>query len=409
MPRSAVIFVADRLGAAYVGPYGNTWLPTPSFDALAAESLLVEFTLADSPELAAVYRSYWSGMHAAAPGEIDPEASLAARLTAKGLETMLVTDERSLITHPLAQGFARLHRVEAEDEAPAAGDVEQTQLASLVYTAIDRLEEMRSPFLMWIHARALAGPWDAPYDLREKLAAEEDPPPPRSTVPPSRIVAADHDPDELLGWTQAYGGQVMLLDMALSALTGALAELPHAGETLLAVTSPRGYPLGEHGLVGGAEGAGRLLYGESLQVPLLLRFPDRLAATLRVPGITQPPDLFATLLEWHGVDSAQGVWGRSVLPAARDDAPLMPPAALSVAHGERALRTSGWFWRAASDGSAAELFVKPDDRVEVNDISTRCPEEAEQLAALAEDLNRAVATGQREGISIPDVLIRAPC
>jgi len=411
MPRSAIVLVADRLGAGYLGPYGNTWLPTPSFNALAAESLLVEFPLADSPELASVYRSYWSGLHAASPGEIEPEASLAGRLTAAGVETMLVTDERALITHPLAQGFARLHRVEAEDEAEAAGDVEQTQLANLIYTAIDRLEELRPPFLLWIHARAMAGPWDAPYDLREKLADDEDPPPPRSTVPPSASIGPNHDPDELLGWTQAYGGQVMLLDMALSALIGALAEMPHANETLLAVTSPRGYPLGEHGLVGGAKGRGGQLYGESLHVPLLLRFPDRLVATIRHPGIVQPPDLYATLTDWlrEGEAPAEprggmGHWGRSLLPAALDDAPFAPPAALSTALGERALRTPGWFWRASADGSAGELFVKPDDRVEVNDIASRCPDVAEQMAALAEEMAQAAATGRREDIAVPDLL-----
>lgn len=404
MARSAVVFVADRLGAGYLGPYGNSWLPTPTASALAAESLLVEFALADSPELATVYRSYWTGRHAldARPGDIG--TSLGAQLGAANIATLLVTDERRLVTHPQAGDFARLHRVESEADAPTAEDVEKTQLAQLVYTAIDRLEDLRPPFLLWIHAQAMEGPWDAPYDLRERLAAEEDPEPPRLVLPPACEFAANHDPDELLGWTQAYGGQVMLLDMALSALVDALGEMPFASDTLLAFTSPRGYPLGEHGIVGSpAVPKAARLYGEQLQVPLLLRFPDRLAATLRTPSLAQPPDLHATLLDWFGLAPEPAAWGRSLLPIARGedaDQPSGGTIAASIGHNQRALRTPDWFLRGPTSPTEPddppELFVKPDDRLEVNEISDRCRDELEQMTALADRFAAAVQTGRRE-------------
>jgi hypothetical protein len=44
--------------------------------------------------------------------------------------------------------------------------------------------------------------------------------------------------------------------------------------------------------------------------------------------------------------------------------------------GERAIRTPAWFLRAAGDG---ELFVKPDDLFEVNDVANRCLEVVEGL------------------------------
>ena len=80
----------------------------------------------------------------------------------------------------------------------------------------------------------------------------------------------EFDPDELLGFVHAYAGQVALVDMCLGMLLAALDEHPLAGETLLVVTSPRGYPLGEHRRVGPCDEA---LYGELLHVPLLVRFP----------------------------------------------------------------------------------------------------------------------------------------
>ncbi len=64
---NAIVIVVDRLGAGYLGPYGNTWIETPSCNRLAARSVLFEFALADAVDLATVYRSYWQGLHAMSP------------------------------------------------------------------------------------------------------------------------------------------------------------------------------------------------------------------------------------------------------------------------------------------------------------------------------------------------------
>ena len=49
--RSAIILVVDRLGAGHLGPYGNTWVETPALNRLAAESVLFELAITDSPQL----------------------------------------------------------------------------------------------------------------------------------------------------------------------------------------------------------------------------------------------------------------------------------------------------------------------------------------------------------------------
>ena len=59
--------------------------------------------------------------------------------------------------------------------------------------------------------------------LRASLADEEDPEPPEFTQPPCQRLAADYDPDELLGIVQAYGGQVIALDACLGAFLDDLA------------------------------------------------------------------------------------------------------------------------------------------------------------------------------------------
>ena len=63
--------------------------------------------------------------------------------------------------------------------------------------------------------------------------------------------------------------------------------------------------------------------------------------------------------------------------------------------GQRAIRTPSWYLRTGSSSrdataSAAELYFKPDDRFEVNELLGRCPDVAEQLIAAYDDFARSV-------------------
>ncbi len=90
----AVVLILDGLGAGYLGPYGNTWIETPTFNQLASQSWLLEQALIDSPNLELLYRSLWTGRHAALPDASPPSAgSLLQRLDRAGVSTLLITDE----------------------------------------------------------------------------------------------------------------------------------------------------------------------------------------------------------------------------------------------------------------------------------------------------------------------------
>jgi arylsulfatase A-like enzyme len=256
--------------------------------------------------------------------------------------------------------------------------------------AIERLREIPEPGLIWIHSQGMAGPWDAPLPLRQQFADEEDPAAPEFVDPPERVLANDVDPDELLGIVHAYAGQVSLVDACLGSLLDALGDSPLADQTLLAVTSPRGYPLGEHRRIGGDD-----LYGELLHVPLLLRLPGGLGPA-RSRRLVQPCDLYATLAEWLALptDDAPGLC-QSLLPAAQGDEVPVRQLAIATASGQRAIRTLAWLLREsqANGETRRELFAKPDDRWEVNEVSSRCGDIVEQLAAAADEFQRAAAAG----------------
>jgi hypothetical protein len=103
--------------------------------------------------------------------------------------------------------------------------------------------------------------------------------------------------------------------------------------------------------------------------------------------------------------------------AAAHDVPLLGTSSAGVAHyamrdrlcmsgddRRRAIRTPAWFLR---DGDAPELFAKPDDRWEVNNVASRCGEVVECLQdALA---RYALALSAGRPLDLPrlgDALVR---
>jgi hypothetical protein len=387
--RSAIVLVIDRLGAGFLGPYGNTWLDTPHFNRLASESLLVETAMADAVELPLAYRAWWTGRHALEPVS-DSRLALPQAAGEAGLTTVLITDESVVAELPEAAAFAERIIVPQPEVQQAAQAIEETDLARLFFAAIERLQAENEPAMLWIHARGMAGPWDAPAALRQQFADEDDPLPPEFVEPPRRYLPEDFDPDELLGIVHAYAGQVALADACLGLLLEAIGESP-LNDALVAVTSPRGYPLGEHRRVGGSD-----LFGELVHVPLFVRVPGVQQHALRVPGLVQPPDLFATLAEWFGLPiGSPTVFGQSLLPATGGEALVPRQVACSTAQSQRLVRSPAWLLRevVVDDEIYRQLFAKPDDRWEANEVAARCGEIAEQLAAAGDAFRQSAAAG----------------
>jgi arylsulfatase A-like enzyme len=425
---NAICLVIDRLHCGYLGCYGNTWVGTPGLDRLASESFVLDGAYIDSPQLDSLYRSYWLGEHALARGRQDgrignPSYGLPQLLSAAGVSTGLVTDATEVARHPLTAGFGQCVEVSTDWPARPPAELEDTQMARFFSAVLDALRDAQPPFLLWLHSQGMAGPWDAPRDLRERYVAEDDPSPPDFTRPPALRLPAEPDPDELLGIRQAYAAQVAVLGACVETLADALRESKHAGDTLLVLLSARGYCLGVHGMVGTPSGESEPLYGELTSIPWLVRFPDGVGAADRSGAFVQPADLFATLADWYGLladsgplpcgplappaDSRQNSPGTatqsgrelaeqvgytrrqvgqgSLLSLASGDvSALRDRAAIVSPSGEQALRTPAWYARFL-DAERAELYLKPDDRWEVNDLACRCSDVVEAMRKALDD------------------------
>jgi hypothetical protein len=172
---------------------------------------------------------------------------------------------------------------------------------------------------------------------------------------------------------------------------------------LLIVTSPRGFPLGEHGHVGGQP---QLPYGETVHVPWLIRAPSRQTALQRSFAFVQPPDMAATLLDWFqvGDSSAPLGWGRSLWPLLQGQSQPGRDRAATGEGGCCSLHTPAWFWNRQPDGQA-QLYAKPDDRWEINQVADRCPEVAQQMETQFQQFQSAVDSGEHNLDPLPDSLV----
>lgn len=395
--KNLIVIVVEGLHAGMVGAYGNSWIRTAALDDLACESFIFDQAFVNNPQVESFYRAVW---HCASDADssadqletvsLPQRRSLPQQLNQAGIQTVLLTDSPrvgSLL--PVAE-FAEHVLVEPLAVSRSANDVSDTGLARLFGAASDRLATLREPFCLWIHSQGLAGPWDAPLEMRNRFAEDDDPQPPKLIDVPSFWLPDDFDPDEPLGIKHAYAGQVSLLDMCLGAFLDAFDESPLAASTQLTFLSANGFPLGEHRRIGTCDEA---LYNELTQLVWMMRFPDALGKLARTQALVQPSDLPGTLLDWLELD--QGALGTpiassssSLLGLVRGEGDALRDRLLLVGPHDRAVRTPAWHLRQPLTG-AAELYAKPSDRWEVNEVANLLPEITSGLQAALDEMSLA--------------------
>jgi arylsulfatase A-like enzyme len=280
-------------------------------------------------------------------------------------------------------------------------------VARLFAAAADVIQapHRQSQRFVWVHARGLYCPWDAPLELQESLLDEGDPPPLASAIPPDRMLTTDVHPDTAFRHTCAYAAQVIVLDACWNGLMEAVASTAGDHPWLVMLLGVRGFPLGEHGWIGGVDPR---LYVEQLHVPWLVRFPNGRGALVRSQSLVSHLDLLPTLVESvdDGTDSAAECFdGKSVLPLATSARMPWRDWLLTASAGHsKSFRTPAWCLRqgttahrgddAVDSPLESELYVRPDDRWEANDVAKLCPDVVEWLGQAMADVSQQLDRGQ---------------
>jgi arylsulfatase A-like enzyme len=137
-------------------------------------------------------------------------------------------------------------------------------------------------------------------------------------------VSRDTDPAAYAAWALEryltdYLRCVVAVDEGVGRLLDHLDETGQADDTVVVYTSDQGFFLGEHGWYDK-----RFMYAESLQMPLLVRYPPVVAPGSECDALVLNVDLAQTFLELAGVPALERMQGRSMVPllagATADDA-----------------------------------------------------------------------------------------
>jgi len=378
-----LIITVDRLPAWMLSSYGATWVSTPAFDRLAAAGITLDRLIATS---------------------VDPRTTLAdltahgrlwAASTAAGWPAALVTDDPLLPERPAG---VEIVEVPAAPASSPADEPAATRLARLFARAGD-VVSAGGWRLVWCHAGSLGVAWDAPRSYRDAYADPDDPPLPAGSDVPNFPVARDTDPDTVMGYRQAFAGQLTLFDAGLGGLVDAVRAAQPTWA--IAVIGLRGMPLGLHGQVGCSTPADALgkPYGEWVHLPAILVAADGRMAGQRSADLVTPADVGATLIDLAGLapvgSATTSSDARSLIGLFTDWQYEARDRVIVAAGDSTAIVTRGWHLVAelSADGTPVpRLFAKPDDFFELSDVADRCPAVAEELlAALAPGAERPLS------------------
>ena len=344
------ILVLDLPGLhlGYLGCYGNDWVATPNLDRLASEGVVFDRHVLDIDQPSPLE---WTGHH---PLPLPQQPAFPRVPTLK--ELLNAKD------HVFVEGASVFSQDTLNDT------VKQTQAA---------LHKQRP--LTWVRFPALTPPWHLPTELLNSYCDDDEEPWPD---PPLGLLKATED---LIPLQNTYAAVITYLDAQVGVLLDEMRAHGKLDEMLVCLTSSFGLPLGEHGFIGAGQ---PWPHEELVHLPLILRLPDGARQSLRIGALTQPVDLFPTLLEALALQ-APPCHGFSLWPLVRGETSQVRPFACSGRTSgtamEWALRTLDWAFLlpvsipADASPRAPQLYVKPDDRWEVNDLRQHHPERVEEL------------------------------
>ncbi len=265
----------------------------------------------------------------------------------------------------------------AEEILPVSG--EANRLSSLLRSAADWLAEPADQGrLLWIDV-GLAPSGSAPDEgflahyLEEKT--------PIDLLGEARGVVEDSiSVDDLDAMRDTYAARIAQLDQDLGLFFDELRSREIWEEALVVFSADEGWPLGEHDFVGFAR---CWIHNERDHVPLLIKMPGG-AAGGRSPSLVTPADIGPTIEEALGFEPNESLDQRSLVPILLGEPTGAREYIVSGLNDEEyAIRTTPWKLilpvANRSDERPRQLYSKPEDRFEVNDLEPQKSDIADHL------------------------------
>jgi arylsulfatase A-like enzyme len=447
-----LLLVMDSVRAANISCYGYDRPTTPNLDQLAAESTLFEQAISVGCWTLPVHASLFTGLYPLSHGVTvskkalpDGFPTLARRLGELGYQSACLSNNPYISEATgLTQGFDTVDDLwqlvypyrERSKSATRLRQLERGGTAGKALVRVTRaLLRPRSMVRTWkrLHSTEDSGAKLTNQRIREWLAARDQgspffvfanymeshepagaavvrgPHPHNRRFLPGRLSPgvlarlSQSKPDILtapqtrrirhLDVIRAlYDGALSYLDEQIGELLRFVESLGVMNDTLVIVTSDHGDGLGEHGHLGHR----MHLYEELVHVPLIIRYPSRFQPGARVSDQTQLGDLFPTILQLAGEDSAGDDGFQSLLSAPNTFAVAENTAPKSLGNLlMRMIRTERYKYIWKSD-QRDELYDLAEDPGELVNVVDSRPDVARMMSDQLDEWERGLGESRIE-------------
>jgi arylsulfatase A-like enzyme len=398
-----LLVTLDTVRADVLSPWGGA-ASCPTLDRLARDGALFEQAFATAPLTEASHLAMLTGVSPHRSGVVSNGTEIGERplLLSHELRRAGYRTAGFVAGFPLhgrygwAQGFDlydddfgdfpglhRLSLVKAWDQVFLPGHTLRERRGDRVLGRARRWLQGGSdqPRFCWLHLFDPHGPYEAPAPFAP--AGEPDRGGPSLDLPAYWPPALRAIPDAVFH-REAYQGEIRFTDFLLGEIVGDLEAAGRLDDTIVMVVADHGESLGEHDYW---FDHGDDLYDPSLHVPLLVRWPARVAPS-RVPCQVSTVDVAPTLLDLVGLPPGDGRDGRSLLPFLRGEACEARDAVASTTAGrfmarppvDHALRARGRKFILHDPEvpplRSPELYDLVKDPGETRDLATERPDEA---------------------------------
>jgi len=298
MHRPIILVTIDTLRADHLGTYGYSRDTSPNLDALASRAVVFERAYSTAGTTLPAHVSLFSSLYPLQTGVVKNGASVAP---SSERTAGLLQEELKALGYETA-GFVSATPVKAKSGLAAGMDVwaepgrgEPSRRASeTTDRALAWLETRDTEaFFLWVHYFDPHQPYEPPSEYADLFAADDI----LVEFQRDRGLSAD-EATTLAPVNSAYDGEIRFVDAQFARLLAALHDADWYDEATIVVTADHGEGLGQHDRLG----HGRV-YGETLRVPLIIKFPGQfeLHGTRRTEPVSLV-DIVPTLVETLGLD-----------------------------------------------------------------------------------------------------------
>ena len=328
-PPNIVFLGIDSLRRDHMSGYGYHRLTTPHLDRFATQGTLFENTFSAHIPTTSAYASMLTGLDVFSTqvvalrhkGGLRSEVStLAEILKAEGYNTSCV----GFTGNPSSRGFDNYLDYAGWGSWNEGRSPKAENLNAVAIPELTKLAKKREPFFLFLRHMDPHAPYlpPAPYERAFYHGNEIDPKnesmKPVMEFKPFRDFFASWMPPGITDKDYViaqYDGAIAYMDASIQTIFTALEAKGLAEDTIVVVNGDHGETLYEHECWFDHHG----MYECTLTVPLILRYPGRVPAGLRVKGYNQHKDLVPTLLELAEIDSEIAFDGLSLMQMVRGE------------------------------------------------------------------------------------------